>query len=118
MATNIFPGIVKKPHASRRDFFQKLSVIATDFGSNSIDGYQPDIAIPFTTNGLLLLNEGTSSTQVVEYSFDGITVHGEMDPTLLSKGLSFDNRIVCLMWFRVKTGSTGPVIIRIEAWGN
>jgi hypothetical protein len=117
MATNNFPRIGKKKIASKRDFYQKLSVTATDFGSTSVDGYQPDIMIPFSTVGIALLNEGTSATQVVEYSFDGITVHGELDPTLSSKGMMFDNRTVCLAWFRIKSGSTGPVTIRIDAWG-
>jgi len=117
MATNNFPKIKKKTHPSKRDFFTKLSIVATDFGSETVDLQQPDIIIKFPTTGVLFLNEGTLATQVVEYSFDGITVHGELDPTLLSKGMSFDNRIVSTVWFRLKSGSVGPVTIRIEAWG-
>jgi len=118
MATNNFPGIGKKAKASNRDFYQKVAVNSVGFGTDSIDGYQPDILIPFSTKGVLILNEGTLATQVVEYSLDGTNVHGELDPVQLSKGLSFDNRIMCLVWFRLKSGSSGPVTIRIEAWGN
>ena len=116
MPTNNFPGIVKKTKASNRDYYQKVSISATDFGSDSIDGYQPDLLIPFSTRNVLIFNESSGSGKVVEYSFDGITVHGETDPTLVSKTLTFDNRTVCLIWFRVKAGSTGPIIIRIDAW--
>lgn len=118
MATNIYPGLKKKGKPSKRDFYTKIVVTATDFGSTSVDGQQPDVYIPFGTAGLLLCNEGTAATSVVEYSFDGITVHGELDPTLPSKTLMFNNRIVSLIWFRIKTGSSGSVNIRVEAWGR
>lgn len=118
MATNNFPGLKKKTKPSKKDFFTKLSIVATDFGSDTVDLQQPDIFISFPTRGVLFLNEGTLASQTVEYSFDGITVHGELNPTLLSKGISFDNRIIGTVWFRLKSGSTGPVTIRVEAWGN
>ena len=116
-----FPGIKKKTLGPDYDYYQKVEVNWTQFGApdgyTTADGYGPDLVIPFSTQGVLFLNEEESATNVVEYSFNGITVHGELDPTLPSKGMSFDNRVISLIWFRLKSGSTGPVTIRVDAWG-
>lgn len=115
MPTNNFPGVGYKTKGRDFNFFAKLSVTATTFGGGSTDGYQPDIVITFPTQGVLLFNEGTG---VVEYSFNGTTVHGELDSTKASASLRFDNRIVDCAWFRIKSGSSGPIIISIHAWGK
>lgn len=106
----------KKTQGKDFNFFKKLEVSNTTFGV-AADGYESDVSITFSTQGLFLLNEETAADKVVEYSFNGNTVHGELDPTLPSRGLMFDNRVVCPIWFRVKSGSTGPITIRVEAWG-
>jgi len=116
MTTNVYPGIGKITNGRDYNFYQKVSVVATDFGLNAVDGQQPDIIIPFPTQTVMFLNE--DSTNVVEYSFNGNTVHGELDPSKPSKGLTFDNRSLSLVWFRVKSGSTSPVVIRIDAWST
>ena len=113
MPTNNFPGIGYKTLGRDFNFFQKVAVSATTFGGGSVDGYQPDIIITFTTQGALFLNEGSG---VVEYSFNGTTVHGELDSGGASKGLSFDNRVISMIWFRVKSGSSGPITISVQAW--
>lgn len=115
MTTNNFPYIGKKTHGRDFNFYQKIDVISTNFGSESVDGLQPDMIITFPTQTVMFLNEETSG--VVEYSFNGNTVHGELDPTLPSKSLTFDNRVISLIWFRVKSGSSGPITIRVDAWG-
>lgn len=97
------------------NFFKKASVSSSSFGL--VDGYQPDVIITFANRGLYLLNEGSGSTNVIEYSFNGNTVHGELDPTLPSRGILFDNRQVSMIWFRVKSGSSGTITVRVEAWG-
>lgn len=115
MATNKYPKVGFK---KGRDFnfFEKVNVVAADFGSESVSGEQPDVVFTFITTSLLLLNEASSG--VVEYSFNGTTVHGELDSAGTSKGMVFDNRTVSMIWFRVKSGSTGPMSVRVEAWGN
>lgn len=115
MVTNNFPGISKKTRGHDFNFYQKLNVNWSTFGGNSVDGVQPDMVITFSTQSIMFLNENSSG--VVEYSFNGNTVHGELDPTLPSRGLSFDNRVISMIWFRVKSGSTGPITIRVDAWG-
>ena len=115
MSNNNFPGI--KPNTKGRDFnfFQKVSVSATAFGQDSVDGYQPTILIPFPTQSIMFLNEGTG---VIRYSFNGNTIHGELDSTKASAGLSFDNRVVSFVWFCLAPGSTGPITVSIHAWGT
>lgn len=112
MVTNDYPGYGRKKGADY-NFFRKKAIVATGFGSESLSGEQPDMVIPFVTTGLTLLNEGSG---VVEYSFNGTTVHGELDSTKASSGMSFDNRTVSVIWFRIKSGSTGPIQIRVDAW--
>lgn len=116
-----FPGIKKKLNKNY-NFYKVLSVNWTQFGAPDgytiSDGYGPDILIPFSTQGLSFINLGTTTTNAVEYSFNGIDVHGDLTPTTPSAGLVFDNRTICLIWFRLKAGSTGPVDIRIEAWSK
>jgi len=113
---------IKKTQGRDFNFFQKLEVNWTQFGApdgyTTADGYGPDVVITFPTQSVMFLNEETSATNVVEYSFNGTTVHGELDPTLPSRGVAFDNRAVSLIWFRLKSGSSGPVTVRIDAWGT
>jgi hypothetical protein len=112
---------IKKQHGKDFNFYNKTEVNWSQFGApdgyTTLDGYGPDLVIGFTTQAVMFINEETGGSQVVEYSFNGNTVHGELDPTLPTKGLSFDNRVISLVWFRLKEGSTGPVTIRTDAWG-
>ncbi len=94
------------------DFYQKVSVSNTTFGVP--DGYKYDILIPFSTYGVQFLNLGSG---IVEYSFNGFDIHGELNPANPSAGLTFDNRVVSKIWFRVQTGSSGPIQISVQAWG-
>lgn len=114
--TNNYPNIGYKTQGKDFNFYQKVEVSSSTFGGASVSGEQPDVIIKFGTRSIMLLNEETSSSQVVEYSFNGSTVHGELDPSLPSRGLVFDNRQISMIWLRVKSGSTGPITIRIDAW--
>ena len=113
---------VKKNIGKDFNFFQIVPVNWTQFGSPDgytlEDGYGPDIIFTFTTQGLSFINYGTGPTDIVEYSFNGNVVHGDMVPFTSSASLVFDNRIVSAVWFRLKSGATGPVNIRIEAWSQ
>ena len=105
---------ITKTKTNDFNFFQKQDVFWTTFGGGATDGYGPDMIIPFSTQSLVFINEGNG---ILEYSFTGKAVHGELDSSSLTKGLIFDNRVVSLIWFRVKTGSTGPIKISVQAWG-
>lgn len=99
---------ITKTQGKDFNFFKKVDVTSAVF----VDG-TPDIIITFSNRSLFFMNEGTG---VVEYSFNGNTVHGELDSTKDSKTLKFDNRTSALIWFRVKSGSSGPITVRVDAW--
>jgi hypothetical protein len=120
MPNNNFPGTGSVTLGYDRNFFQKISVTATTFGGNNstspyVPGTQPDMIIPFNTQAVMFLNLGTG---VVEFSFNGQTVHGELNSANPSAGLTFDNRPVSKIWFRVQTGSTGPIMVSVQAWST
>ena len=99
-------NIGKKTQGRDFNFFQRMDVTSGVFQDH------PDMVITFPTTGIIFLNEGTG---IIEVSFNGNTVHTELNSADASKGLVFDNRIVTLIWFRVKSG--GPTIpVRVEAW--
>src|SRR6266404_5990404 len=97
------------------NYFKVVSVSSTTFGTSS-DGYFPDVFLTFPTQGISLINYGANSSKSVEYSFSGLNTHGELVPGTPSAALVFDNRVVSKIWFRLKSGSSGPVDIRCEAW--
>lgn len=96
-----------------RDFnyYTKVDVTVGSFQATC------DAIITFPTQTVMLLNEDTGS-DIVEYSFNGNTLHGELNPSLITKSMTFDNRVISKIWFRVKSGSTGPITVRIDAWGT
>ncbi len=63
------------------NFFQKVIVTNTTFGVGA-DGYAADVLILLRGNviGFTLVNEGS---EVVEYSFNGNTLHGDMTPVYI-----------------------------------
>lgn len=107
---NNFPNMRAKTYGRDFNFYQKAAITSTIF----LGPTQPDMMITFPTQTVMFLNENSSG--VVEYSFNGNTVHGELDATLPSRGLTFDNRVISSIWFRVKAGSSGPITIRVDAW--
>lgn len=95
------------------NFFTKVTVTWNTYGGGT-DGQAPDVIVPFSTQGIMLLNEDTSS--VIEVSMNGNTTHDELNPTLASKGVAYDNRVVCFIWFRLKSGTSATVSVR--AWAK
>lgn len=118
MVTNNFPGVKYISIGKDYNFFQSASISATTFGGGSVDGYQPDMLITFSTHGVMFTNE--TAGQVVEYSFNGRTVHGQLDgaTTSTTRSLTFQNRAVSLIWFRLKSGSAGPATVTVTAWAK
>jgi len=101
-----YTNINKKTQGRDYNFFERKTITSASFGDH------PDMVITFPTTGIIFLNEGTG---IIEVSFNGNTVHTELNSADATKGLSFDNRTVSLIWFRVKSG--GPSIpVRVEAW--
>jgi hypothetical protein len=82
----------------------------------TVDGYafpsDPQVNFGFLSQGFSFLNRGTKTLQ---YSFDGVTLHGDLKSTDASAYLIFNNRTECKVWLR---GQDGYGDIRIEAWGG
>ena len=126
MPTNNFPNIGKVTYGYSHNYFNKMAVNWTDFGANSVDGYQPDMIINlleptytviFTNITATSSTDGYASGSVLEYSFDGNTVHGELGSNTNNFSLTFENRVISLIWFRVQSGSSGPLTVSVQAWG-
>lgn len=73
-----------------------------------------DADVFFNFRGLVsfsLVNEGSG---VIDYSFNGTTVHGDLTPGTPTAAIFFDNRRVPCIWFRLKSGAAS--VVRVEAW--
>lgn len=89
------------------NFFTKTSITDTEFPNES------QITIPFAGQfGFSMVNE---SLDVIEYSFNGNTLHGDLTPNSSTQALIFDNRRISAIWFRT-AGSDS--LVRVEAWAT
>lgn len=115
MPTNNYPYVGFTTLGYDHNFFKKVTVTATSFGSNAVDGYQPDVVInlPEVTYTVTFFLEGSSGNQI-QYSFNGTTVHGDMTFGQSSATLTFTNRVISKIWFQSVSGNP---VVRIEAWG-
>ena len=91
---------------SKWNYFSVLNVDGYDFPTT------PQVSFGFISQGFSFLNRGSKT---IQYSFDGSTLHGDLNPSDNSVFLSFNNRYECKIWFR---GDDGYGTVRIEAWGN
>jgi len=86
------------------------------FENISVDGYSfptvPQAQFNFIAQGISFLNRGS---KILQYSFDGTNVHGDLDPSDASAGLTFDSRNEHRVWFK---GDDGYGTVRVEAWGG
>ena len=90
------------------DFFEKVTVSVVDFPEDS--------QITFNFRGQQTLSIVNESANVVEYSFNGNTIAGDMTPGTPTAAIFFDNRRVSAIWFRVPSGVAS--LIRVEAWAK
>lgn len=91
---------------SRYNYFSVLAVANVAFPD------EPQAVFGFLGEGFAFLNRGAA---VIEYSFDGTTVHGDLNPADSSKSMQFDGRVEDKVWFRAPMG---PSTVRVEAWGT
>jgi hypothetical protein len=111
--TNNPLGVVA--YGRNHNFFQ--NVTPTSNGSGIFNA-SADICITFTTNTVtFMFQPGTASTAAVQYSFNGITVDGDMSYASgsLTGSLVFRDRVISKVWFTIISGSP---VIRVEAWAN
>lgn len=85
------------------NFFTKHTVANANFNTDcdiTINMKAPTYAVSFH------LESGSR----VEYSFNGLTTHGDMTDGYASENLLFNNRVISKIWFR------GDGYVRVEAW--
>ncbi len=89
------------------NFFQNETVTSAGFAADA------DMVITFPTYTVTFVLTGGGKLQ---YSFNGNTVHGDMDSSAgsLTASLTFQNRQITKIWFKNISGTTN---IRVEAWG-
>ena len=106
--TSPVPGKPKNEKGADFNLFKRVTITSSSFADYA------DVTMNFRHSnlGFTMLFEGSGT---IEYSFNGITVHGDMDSAKATKGLVFDNRKVDAIWFRLGTASSG-VTVRVEAW--
>jgi hypothetical protein len=121
------PTGVTKYQGRSYDFYNKLGVTWSNFGGGN--NGNPDLFIPFETDTVQLINltvdqfipasssGALAATSVVEYSFNGTQVHGELGSGVHNIERTFIDRVIGLIWFRIQAGSTGPIVVTTQAWG-
>lgn len=88
------------------NYFNRISVSSGSFGTTA------DVVFNFHGRAsFTLINEGSGT---VSYSFNGTTTHGDLVPGTASAALSFDDRAVFAIWFKLSSGATSNV--RVEGW--
>jgi hypothetical protein len=119
MTSTFYPNATFINQGRDYNYFQKIAVDWTSFGAGSSDGYGPDAIITFSTQTVMFVNLTASGTSdsVVEYSFNGNVLHGELNPTNSTIALTFENRTISQIWFRIQSGSSGPITVSVQAWG-
>jgi hypothetical protein len=97
------------------NFFDKITVSNTGFNPTA------DMIITFTTAGVIMTNFGNGGTGVLEVSFNGLTTHMELYPIGGSNVVQptvMLNRVVSKIWFRVQSGSSGSIVVSVNAWSQ
>ncbi len=97
-----------------RDFNFFKNVAPTSI-SAGIFNFDADLCITFPSYTVtFMLQDGYTGS--VQYSFNGTTVHGDMNnfAGTQTASLIFQNRQISKIWF---TTTSGDPIVRVEAWG-
>lgn len=92
------------PNTKGRDFnhFERFTVSSDSFTSGG-----PDVFIKSQFEILSLINEGPDN---VEFSYNGNTVHGDLEYGGFTASLNLYDQSANKLWFRLKDGGTSAVI--------
>jgi len=102
-------GINKITQGIDHNTFKRVNVNYDSFDTLS------DVVFKYRHRNLSfsMVFEGTGT---IQYSFNGNTVHGDMQSGTATASIFFDNRNVSGIWFRRSAGDGGNV--RVEGWAN
>ena len=90
-----------------RFFFEKKLISSPTFN------YDADILITLITkNSVLIINEGTGT---IEYSFNGTTVHGELNPNTGTHSIVVNDPSIVKIWFRLSAGAPSGVSVQNDS---
>lgn len=90
-----------------RFFFEKKTISSATFNNDA------DFLLPLISkNSVLLTNDGSG---VVEYSFNGIAVHGELNPILGKHAMTIQDPSIVKIWFRLKSGAASVVSVQNDS---
>jgi len=92
------------------NYYNKFVVTATTFNVDC------DVVITFPTQGIIILNTGTTAANTIQYSTNGNSIDGEINPALI-QGFVFDDRVMCKIWFQLASGSVATTI-SVRAWAT
>lgn len=96
--------------------------MSRDFAIVAVSATSPTWSSPVTIHTTFEAEHVTlydkSGTAVVEYSHDGVTLDGELDPTDGTRGVALDEYKASAIYFRIKAGSTGPANVYFKAWSG
>jgi hypothetical protein len=92
------------------DYYKKVTVSRTTFGDPN-DGYRQDILIPFSTYGIIIVNEGPSVG--VQLSYDGFNIHEELSTAVGLSQVTYLNRVLSKIWLKVASSSAA---VSVRAW--
>lgn len=107
-------------------WYREFTITSATFGGDSADGYlgpsdgyAANGMPPFSTQGAIFaIVSPATSPGVVAYSFNGTTEHGRLygsGANIVGRStLTFDNRVIGKIWFRLVSGSSTTV--SVEAW--
>lgn len=95
-----------------RFFFEKKQISSASFNSNA----DVAVTVPFKTS-LFILNQGPG---VIEVSFNGNTVHAELNLDIGTGSVVINDPSVVKIWFRLKSGPPSIVLVQNDAvpYGN
>ena len=95
-------------------YFDLLAVDETNYLDDSGDGYYV-ADFGFLSDGLILSNQSSTSGEIIQFSFDGTTTHGELDPDQPTAALAYNTRREYRVYFKLKTAGSA-VTVHVEAW--
>lgn len=88
-------------------FFEKKQISSASFGSSA------DIAVTLKSkNSLLIVNQGPG---VIEVSFNGNTVHAELNLDIGTGSIAINDPSIVKIWFRLKSGAPSVVLVQNDA---
>jgi hypothetical protein len=100
------PGLQPINYGKDYNFFKKIIV------SNSSFNFDADTHIPFPIEHLSFVNEGTG---IIEVSFNGLTVHSELNPNSGTANVTIHNQGISKIWLRLKSGGISTVRIQTNS---